>query len=177
MEVLKAFVETGLIMKRNDEDWSLEEVENVINIMPEYKKFSKKERMEFLVRAGVYNINNPNTPSLLLRDFYAPGSNSSSPRKVMEALYKEKNAKQKATKKTVAITRKPGESARMQTKAKAMQKKTKPATQVPRPPAARPASLPKGTMRKGQNGHTYKVAQRGQSCVWVRKCSSSPIRA
>ena len=81
--VLKTYVDTGLLPKRNDANFSMSDFENFFA-----SNASKADKMRLMIRAGVYNLRSASTRDELLQDFYSPGSNAVTPDKVLAEMYK-----------------------------------------------------------------------------------------
>ena len=81
--ILKTYVNTGLLPKRHNANF---ELANFVNFF--VPNMSKADKMRMMIRAGVYNLRSANTRAELLKDFYAPGSNATTPQKVLAEVYR-----------------------------------------------------------------------------------------
>ena len=88
---LKLHINTGLTAKRSNANFDLEEAKSYLENM------TIAQQIEALVRAGVYNINDPSAESQIREDFFVPGSNAVTPGRVLEMVRKEADRAKKKT--------------------------------------------------------------------------------
>ena len=88
-KVLKTQLECGLLPKRKNNNFDMKNFSNFLK-----KNMTKESKMKLLLNAGVYNLNSPNTLSLLKKNFYgSETANRKTPEKVYKQALKNKNAK------------------------------------------------------------------------------------
>ena len=81
---LKLHVDTGLVPRRRDADWDMRNLNGYL------KNMTRGEKIEALIRAGVYNVTDPDVVALIREDFYARGSIATTPVKIVKKLRAEK---------------------------------------------------------------------------------------
>ena len=169
MNTFKTFVNVGLISSRTDINWNMNNtMQNATRYIPSFASQTKAKKMELLILAGVYNINNPAVFDHLLQDFYAPGSESQTPRKVVAMIRLGKALEKQQLKNKLPIQRTQQDKMRADAlKRKALKMTgTAPTRKAPKE-AAKFYNV--GTVVNGMNGTNWIVKASAKGTKrWVR---------
>ena len=178
METYKTFVDIGLVAKRSNMNWNRNEMmENAERFVGSFEKQRKEKQMELLIRAGVYDIDNPAIFTQLEKDFYG-GRNSDKPKNVVAMIRLSKRMNRMHVKTPIDRTgankmRADALKRKMQKlggkKPKAEPKKvTSVTTSERKAPKEAAKSYNLGTVKKGHDGKNWVVKSAGTTKRWYR---------